>query len=89
MTWRDELDDLKQEYRSDWSNDAACKDVNPDLFFPLQGERPTEAIAICRVCPVRIECLSWALEINQRYGVAGGRQEKERRKMRRALRLKD
>jgi WhiB family redox-sensing transcriptional regulator len=69
---------------SDWRNLAACRKVDPDLFFPI-GEnmaarrQAEEAKAHCRPCPVREKCLEWALKARQDAGVWGGMSEPERR----------
>ena len=49
-----------------WRGDVACRDADPDLFFPIGTTGPAlrqmeEAKRICRVCPVQIQCLAWAL----------------------------
>lgn len=68
---------------SDWLTQAACREVDPELFFPVglsaaaraQTER---AKAVCEVCPVRSECLKWALDTGQTAGVWGGMSEHDR-----------
>jgi WhiB family redox-sensing transcriptional regulator len=72
----------------DWRNYAACRDVDPDLFFPLgtvgaslpQIERAKQ---VCGTCPVSKACLRWALDSGD-AGVWGGTTEEERRKHRRS-----
>ena len=75
----------------DWRRAAACKDVDPDLFFPVGVTGPAiehiaSAKAVCATCPVQPDCLEFALTTNQEYGVWGGASEEERRAMRRARR---
>lgn len=75
-----------QEYA--WRDHAACKDSHPGLFFPIgsTGDALGEieaAKAVCRSCPVRRECLAFAVETNQDSGVWGGMSEDERRALRR------
>jgi hypothetical protein len=67
-------------------NGAACKGENPDLFFGPSAEfvtarqqREAQAKAICAGCPVRAECLEFALDTREAYGVWGGLNEDERR----------
>ena len=78
----------------DWRNDAACRDEDPELFFPVGTSGPalsqiTQAKAVCRRCPAMSECLTWALESGQDAGVWGGMSEDERRALkRRTLRLR-
>ncbi|MCX4445267.1 WhiB family transcriptional regulator [Streptomyces sp. NPDC087866] len=74
-----------------WRMHAACRDEDPDLFFPIGSTGPAlvqveEAKAVCRRCPVQEECLRWALENNQDSGVWGGLGENERRALKRRSR---
>ncbi|MEV5509664.1 WhiB family transcriptional regulator [Streptomyces orinoci] len=71
-----------------WRQYAACRNEDPDLFFPVGTCGPAvqqteQAKSVCRGCPVRERCLRWALESGQEYGVWGGTSEKERRLLRR------
>jgi WhiB family redox-sensing transcriptional regulator len=68
----------------DWRESAACRSVDPDLFFPIGNTGPAllqiqEAKAVCAGCPVRDACLRWALDTGQSIGVWGGTGEAERR----------
>ncbi len=69
---------------SDWRSRAACRGVDPDLFFPLphDGEGVDRAKAVCVVCPVRNQCLDEALR-RIPEGIAGGLTATERRRLRR------
>jgi WhiB family redox-sensing transcriptional regulator len=51
-------------------------------FFPPQGERPHRALEICSRCPVRAECLDFALWAHTEYGVFGGMTPDERKRQR-------
>jgi WhiB family transcriptional regulator, redox-sensing transcriptional regulator len=67
-----------------WRLLAACRDADPDLFFPVSASGPcldqiTQAKAICARCPVRRQCLGFALNTRQDHGVWGGMSEQERR----------
>ena len=64
-----------------WMRDAACINVNPDLFFPERGESVSEAKAVCRGCDVRSDCLEYALRTNEQHGLWGGLSARERRKV--------
>ena len=70
-----------------WMSRGACRDVDPELFFPLTGTggpaaRQAEAAkAVCGDCAVRASCLSYALE-TMPEGIWGGTTEKERRAQR-------
>lgn len=66
-----------------WMRLANCVDADPAWFFPERGEPSGPAKAICMVCPVRVECLNYALSINERHGIWGGTSENERRVLRR------
>lgn len=73
----------------DWRHHAACRDEDPELFFPVGTSGPAvlqiaEAKTVCRRCPVASECLSWALDSGQDAGVWGGMSEDERRALKRS-----
>jgi WhiB family transcriptional regulator, redox-sensing transcriptional regulator len=72
----------------DWRDRAACRDEDPELFFPVGTTGPAiiqiaQAKAICRTCAVREPCLAWALASGQEAGVWGGLDEDERRSLKR------
>ena len=74
-----------------WRSQSACRDVDPELFFPVgtTGDALAQmAVAkeICAGCPVVEECLIFAVTTNQEYGVWGGLDEEERRDIRRRWR---
>lgn len=69
--------------RPAWRDAAACRGVDPDLFYPEAGEPGTEAKQVCRRCDVREECLTYALDNGEKMGVWGGMSERERRIVRR------
>jgi len=64
-----------------WRNRAACRGIDPDIFFPVTDEDAEPAKAICNVCPVREACLEFALAAREREGVWGGATERERRRI--------
>ncbi len=71
---------------TEWQEDAACRHLDPDLFFPegtLGGARLQiqEAKRVCGGCPVRGPCLRWALTTGQDAGIWGGMTEEERRRL--------
>jgi WhiB family redox-sensing transcriptional regulator len=73
-----------------WQPRGACRNVEPDLFFPLSAaqasaDRIAAAKAVCAGCPVRRECLSFALSTRQEHGIWGGRTEQERARLRRRI----
>jgi WhiB family transcriptional regulator, redox-sensing transcriptional regulator len=72
-----------------WQSLGACRDSDPDLFFPIAASGPglrqiAEAKAVCARCPVRIVCLSYALDTGQHAGVWGGASAEERQGIRSA-----
>ncbi|MEW2273703.1 WhiB family transcriptional regulator [Streptomyces griseofuscus] len=74
-----------------WREHAECRYEDPDLFFPIGSTGPAqvqaeEAKKVCQRCPVRQECLDWALDTGQGIGVWGGTTELERRRLRRRAR---
>lgn len=64
-----------------WRNRAACRGIDPDIFFPVTDEDAEPAKAICNACPVREACLEFALAAREREGVWGGATERERRRI--------
>lgn len=85
----------------DWHKDAVCASTDPEDFFPDKGGSTAFAKATCNGgralskagpspmegCPVREQCLEWALAHEVRYGVWGGLSERERRRLARKRRL--
>jgi WhiB family redox-sensing transcriptional regulator len=79
---------ITDEDEFDWRDGAACRDTDPDLFFPVGTTGPAlEQIAaakeVCCQCDVQAECLEFAIITNQDSGVWGGTSEEERRVLRR------
>ncbi len=71
----------------DWRTRAACRDTEPDLFFPIGTtgqaiEQIEAAKRVCRGCESKDPCLEFALATNQESGVWGCTSEEERRKLR-------
>lgn len=65
-----------------FSGSALCAETDPDAFFPVRGGSTRAAKRVCARCPIRPECLSWALATGERYGVWGGLSERERQRLR-------
>jgi len=65
-----------------WVERGACRGVSTDLFFPERGESPAAAKAVCATCPVRVECLDYALVVLGQSGIWGGQSERQRRQIR-------
>lgn len=60
---------------------AECAGEDPELFFPddaQASESTARAKAVCARCPVRAECLKWAIDNRQTHGIWGGLDESER-----------
>lgn len=64
-----------------WRKRAACRGLDPEVFYPASDEEAEEAKAICGECPVRQLCLEHALTHRERDGVWGGLTERERRRL--------
>ena len=67
-----------------WREKAICRDEDPELFFPIGSHGPARAQLaaakeVCSRCPVRENCLAWALAGDDLDGVWGGTSEDERR----------
>ena len=73
-----------------WRERAACRrpGVDPDAFYPDKGGSTRTAKAICNggrdrhACPVKAQCLDYALDNDERFGIWGGLSERERRRLR-------
>jgi len=66
-----------------WTEDANCKGADADIFFPERGASTRKAKAICRACNVQLECLEFAIENSEKFGIWGGLSERERRRIKR------
>ncbi|MER7824852.1 WhiB family redox-sensing transcriptional regulator [Streptomyces sp. CG 926] len=78
----------RAEHQWEWQEEAACRALGTDRFFHPAGERGEERAAreqeakeVCAFCPVRSQCLSHALRVQEPYGVWGGLTEDERREL--------
>jgi WhiB family redox-sensing transcriptional regulator len=74
----------------DWRDDAACRDHDPELFFPEGTAGPAvdqaeRAKRICQSCPVRARCLRFALGHGLAFGIWGGTTGEERRLIQRPV----
>ena len=71
--------------RPEWMLNAACVDMPLDVFFPGPGRLGAadtrKAVAICRKCPVREQCLAYALTYPDMAGVWGGTSHRERNRI--------
>jgi len=64
-----------------WQEQALCAQTDPEAFFPEKGGSTREAKRVCLSCEVRVECLEYALEQDERFGIWGGLSERERRRL--------
>ena len=76
---------------ADWRSRGACLSADPDLFFPISPggasqRQEKRAKAVCATCPVKAECLAFAVETRQVHGVWGGLGEEELAQLGRSLR---
>ena len=69
-----------------WQEDAACRNTDPDLFFANDDASHQAALSLCATCPVRRECLEHALATREPYGIWGGTNEHERKRLVRSRR---
>ena len=80
---------LLQDARSDtargWAARALCVGFDPEAFFPPGDAPATEARAICAACPVRGQCLAYAITADEPFGIWGGLDTRQRRTLRRRL----
>lgn len=65
----------------DWKQDAVCAQVSGDFWFPDKGQNGGDAKKLCETCPVAEICLKYALEHGERFGIWGGKTERQRRKI--------
>lgn len=70
---------LAEDYS--WQANGACRGADPELFFPPTEEEAAVAKSYCATCPVRVTCLAFSIERNERFGVWGGLTEKERARL--------
>ena len=67
--------------RPEWQDEALCAQTDPEAFYPEKGGSTVQAKRVCLACPVRSQCLSYALKHDERFGIWGGLSERERRKL--------
>jgi len=73
------VEETPDEYA--WMFHARCRGINPAEFFPSDGTGVETAQRVCAACPVRPECLEYALLNRIEHGVWGGASERERRRI--------
>ncbi len=63
-----------------WAERGSCRDMDPDTLF-VPGAAQHRAKRVCASCPVRVECLTEALDNRLEFGIWGGMTERERRSL--------
>jgi WhiB family redox-sensing transcriptional regulator len=66
-----------------WTDSAACRGTDTEIFYPANAEEEAEALSICATCPVRAQCLDYAIRNRETYGIWGGTTPEQRRRIRR------
>jgi WhiB family redox-sensing transcriptional regulator len=64
-----------------WRKKAACRGLDPEIFYPVSEEDAAPAKSVCGECAVRTPCLEYALTNREHDGIWGGATEKERRRI--------
>src|SRR4051812_29825276 len=64
-----------------WADLGSCVSSDPDIFFPERGENTSYARSECRGCPVRHQCLDYAMTTGQKFGIWGGMTPAQRRRL--------
>ena len=79
----DTLAEQKGSQPRQWDSLAACRDRNPEIFFPEKAEDEWRARAICAACPVVAECLKDALaQDSNPEGIWGNTNKRQRKRIR-------
>jgi hypothetical protein len=69
--------------RPAWQRKASCRGTDSAAWFPSRGDVTTAAKALCAGCPVRPECIAYALDDPRLIGIWGGTSVRDRQRMRR------
>lgn len=70
-----------------WKRLGNCLGIDSDLFYPERGVSSANAKKVCEPCVVKMECLNYAIENGEKFGIWGGKSERERRIIRRERRI--
>ena len=82
----DELPIPEYDAEHTWMLSGLCRECDPSFFFPSDGVGVDHARRVCAPCPVKTECLEYALRYRIEHGVWGGASERERRRILRSRR---
>jgi WhiB family redox-sensing transcriptional regulator len=74
--------DIYDLAQNQWKLRGKCREADADIFFPERGASTRKAKAVCRRCPVQEECLEYAVNNGEKFGIWGGLSERERRAIR-------
>jgi len=74
--------DIYDLSNNQWKLKGSCRGLDADLFFPDRGASTRLAKSVCRKCPVQEECLEYAVNNREKFGIWGGLSERERRAIR-------
>lgn len=77
------LADVASRSLGPWARQASCAEQDPEIFFPPKNDSGEAARATCARCPVREDCLAYALAADEKFGIWGGLDESERRALHR------
>ena len=69
----------------EWQQRALCAQTDPEAFYPEAGGSTREAKKVCLSCDVRTDCLKYALDNDERFGIWGGLSERERRRLKKQV----
>jgi WhiB family redox-sensing transcriptional regulator len=72
---------LAEARLGNWTEHAICTQTDPEIFFPPKGNPGKQAKAICAHCPVRAECLAYAITADEKFGIWGGLNRTERQRI--------
>ena len=68
-----------------WRAQAACRGMDANWFHPVRGGSVAAQREVCAGCPVKADCLQYALDNNINVGIYGGTTDKDRRKIKRGI----
>ena len=68
---------------TEWIRRANCRGLKTNMFYPRRYESEKPAKSVCAGCSVRDECVNYALEQHDRFGIWGGLNDKQRSSLRR------
>lgn len=70
---------FKRDDDVSWQHKALCSQTDPEAFFRKKAVPPGMR-RVCAQCEVREQCLKWAIDHDERFGIWGGMSERERRR---------